>query len=208
MTTATKERGILMHARSVNGILAGRKTQTRRIIKPQPYLVPSNGTHILMYMDRKHTQRVFNAEACSYGQPGDQLWVRETWKRQTVDSAGQHVAHRAHGAVHSCARWPCDVAADRTTDNKWRPSLHMPRCYSRITLEITDIRVERVQDIDWWDAIAEGVKDPRSIKIHLDRSHPRNPVNLFAQLWDDTNGKGAWDRNDWCWVVEFKRVGA
>lgn len=195
-----KERPILFHARSIKGILAGRKTQTRRIINPQPQANGGVGfTPIRPYRTSLGQWNWVIAETghgcrdpfnCPYGVPGDRLWVKEAIGKShqypdgTVDSY-----YVADDAMTVGDRWP------------WkRPRLNgmfCPRGLSRITLEVTGVRVERVQDISNEDALAEGIDG-------LTLGQP--PRIDFASLWNDTNGKGAWDRNDWCWVVDFKRI--
>lgn len=209
-----KERPILMHARSINGILEGRKTQTRRIVKPQPQpnggvgrqpIVPyltSIGTWTWVLKDTGHGNGTSGAP-CPYGQPGDRLWVRESgWMDRSEKRFFAYKSTPGICKVSDTGEFietlPGKVTAESMkTCYKPVPSIHMPRWASRLTLEITGIRVERVQDITPEDCLAEGVQtesDYQSLKT------------LFAELWDDTNGKDAWDRNDWCWCIDFKRI--
>lgn len=217
-TGQIKERPILMHARSIKGVLAGTKTQTRRVVKPPrgwadkyPYIDRSvmkeswqtwwwNGVH----------EHVGVAQDCPYGQPGDRLWVREGWQafdreRQRFAGTTAIASAQMHVYATTVERGMCDIEYRADSDPKrdfgdWRPSIHMPRWASRITLEITDVRVERVQEINYPDMRAEGAL-PAAIcggeQAVLQRDY-------FQPLWDDTNGKGAWGRNDWVWVVGFK----
>lgn len=151
--------------------------------------------------------------------PGDHLWVRETW--------ATHECHDVSSAINRCGKssdlrvyradgWSNGAAHMR---GRWRPSIHMPRWASRITLKVTDVRVERVQDISEEDAIAEGITIPPA-HIGVDMSgmpieHPdghMGPVDIFAELWDSINAKRnggiySWESNPWVWVVEFERVG-
>lgn len=203
MNTEPKARGILMHARSVDGILMRRKTQTRRIVKPQPAGIPVfhdgrwwEAQNAFVHQDR--------ALKCPLGKPGDLLWVREAWG--TLKEF-DHLPPRDI-PPGSPVRYAHDLStdSDRHVAGKNRPGLFMPRWASRITLRITDVRVERVQDISEEDAIAEGiVMDGMGHAVSND-----DDVNWmsarakFADLWDDTNGKGAWDRNDWVWVIVFE----
>lgn len=179
-----EEKPILFTGEMVRAVLDGRKTQTRRVIKPQPGLLGPKDIPLLLYY-------------CPYGQPGDRLWVRESW---SVDMSMDHLK-------------PSDVPEDSivyyraNTDKDWerqstgqvmgkkRPSIFMPRWASRINLEITDIRVERVQDITEEDAKAEGVDWYPAMRAN----------RLFQSLWDSINAKRgyAWDVNPWVWVVEF-----
>lgn len=191
-------RPILFSAPMVRAILGGHKTQTRRIIEPQPARVWfSESEPNVQKINWKGCTYRPSCICCPYGIAGDRLWVRETWavaKKWDGKSPGwtygpvvgrPAVAFRADGAV-------------RSTYGKWRPSIHMPRWASRITLEITKVRVERVQDISEEDAEAEGV-DPIIAKVPTHR-------DAFRYLWDDINGDGEWDANPWIWVLEFERV--
>lgn len=187
-----KERPILFSASMVRALLADMKTMTRRIAKPvkHPDLgnVYSPGALVL----EQEPQHVID-RACPYGQPGDRLWVRETW------AYGIHAM-----AAKSDKDGPFVYAADGTEQgrlgDRWRPSIHMPRHASRITLQITSVRVERLQDISEADAIAEGVRN----SLHLPGG--RFARENFAHLWWTINGDGSWESNPWVWVIEFKRV--
>ena len=204
-----RERPILMHARSIIGILEGRKTQTRRIIKNPP--------SALAELKSEHAKNICVVDGgircdwyagvfsiplrCPYGQPGDRLWVRETWREpgscQMPDSSIPSFMTRSD-VIYK--------ADDESCDGPWRPSIFMPRRFSRLTLEVTNIRVERVQDISIVDCIAEGIMIPHGEPMYADEPLERySEKHAFNKLWDDTNGKGAWDRNDWVWVVEFKK---
>ena len=117
---------------------------------------------------------------CPYGQPGDRLWVREAW---AVHPETGSLLYRADD--------------EAPADTRWKPSIHMPRKHSRILLEITSIKVERVQAISWEDALAEGTdNDPATT----------DAVGSFAKYWNYINGAEAWDMNPWVWVVGFKKV--
>lgn len=169
----------------VRAILDGRKTQTRRVIKPQPHAAAdafawvARGKHS-RWTAQKDGKAIGLWFLCPYGGPGDRLWVRETWC-EFIDDQGRAVACAADG----WAECPAE-------DDRWRPSIFMPRWASRITLEITGVRVERIQDISEEDAQSEGVPIPI----------------LFISLWDEINGNRGygWESNPWVWVVEFKRV--
>lgn len=178
-----KERPILFSAPMVRAILEGRKTQTRRVIKPQPesHLDPDSvkGAWESGFIDVK----------CPYGQPGDRLWVRETfaWLPDGLN------ADQNHGRYH--------YRADGDLAVKWQPSIHMPRIASRITLRIKDVRVERLQDISDADALAEGVDQTNtSIRGYA--------AERFKRLWSSINGADSWHSNPWVWVIEFKKVEA
>ncbi|TXH90322.1 MAG: hypothetical protein E6Q78_05105 [Rhodoferax sp.] len=175
-----KEHPILFSAPMVRAILAGTKTQTRRVVKPTPEWIGKSG--VLSFNGRVGLPHAI----CPYGQPGDRLWVREAWNGYGPFKDGMHYYYRA-----------TDQNPDST---KWKPSIHMPRAASRITLEITGVRVERLQDISEADAKAEGYKEfPGSV-------NQMDPVTWYQALWEQINGPGAWDANPWVWVVKFKRL--
>lgn len=210
--TAIKERPILFKGEMVRAILDGRKTQTRRIVKPQPVFHKNkklpwewkpSGKDLPVYnWCRGHKKTIDCVHCCGwldfcpYGKPGDQLWVRENW----------NVSGLAWGKKPRDTQFAAKTAWKyQATDSKWqhgwKPSIHMPRWASRITLEITDVRVERINDISGTDAFAEGVTAP---------SHFSNSCSearyTFAELWESINGPGSWNANPWVWVVEFRRL--
>lgn len=207
-----KERPILFSDAMVRAILDGRKTQTRRPVRP---LDPDQWGFIDEYDDAPwplHHDKYgdFHRRPCPYGEVGDRLWVRETWR---VSTCGRNypsrrttisVEYRAGVSHHAFQRQREWVVDDAESDalvasacgkgriDHWRPSIHMPRWASRITLEITDVRVERVQAISEEDARAEGFPS-------------RSP---FAGEWDAiyaAKGLG-WDANPWVWAISFRRV--
>lgn len=176
-----KQRPILFSSEMVRAILDGRKTQTRRIIKPQP--AGEDGPFKDYVKD------------CKYGQPGDRLWVRETWathpfynkvRPSDLKPAYTHVFYKAANNVN-------------LSHYAWRPSIFMPRWASRITLEITGVRVERVQEINYGDAVAEG--------CYFREGETWGRLR-FAQLWATINNEPGkrWEDNPWVWVMEFKRL--
>ena len=186
----------------VRAILEGRKTQTRRIIKPQPdFLQIYNWKGRTVYEGEARqwcwmgmvleniwdfvANRKQMVERCPYGQIGDFLWVRETWR--PGDEIGSSIYYRAD------EEW--NVGAG------WKPSIHMPRRASRITLEITAVRVERLHDISEDDAFAEGITD-----IEGPNGNETSYKYGFLKLWDKINGKASTDENPWVWVVGVKRV--
>lgn len=207
-----KERPIIFSGEMIKAILDGRKTQTRRIIKNQPgprtvaytELLPGHFKPVRSLRDftgdiggkdHKKALNEFWANEKNetlyfpYGQPGDRLWVRETWAIGIMLAGGFSYKASNHR--------PAD-------GEKWRPSIHMPRAASRITLEITGVRVERVQDINAVrhdDVLAEGWP-------FGEKAQDENPVNDFRRLWDSLNKKRGygWDTNCYVWVIEFKRV--
>lgn len=219
-----REHPILFSAPMVQGLLAGRKTQTRRIVKvPRGYSAPnaaSSWTDFTTQADGTPTWLVrrtgdIKGESCKwmpcpYGQTGDHLWVRETCGR---DGDGGYVyradcspflnvelSNRADEFEHDCRNdegWA-----------RWIPSIHMPRVASRITLEITDVRIERLHDITEQDAIAEGAPDyEEGIDAPPpDDSYQWSYIASFTRLWESINGKGSWAANPWVWAISFKRV--
>lgn len=218
MSTA---RPILMSAPMVRALIEGTKTQTRRIVKPQPpagyvrhclYHAPVYGwTNVL----DDFTDNWFKVR-CPYGQPGDLLWVRERWTFVNVQRRGDQselvVAYNADGAdlpnrpaifVHDPdSRWY--DAALGWFDRRKRPSIHMPRWASRLTLRITDVRVEQLQDISDEDAKAEGVR--RHDWQYENGEGPETYRDAYACLWDHINGEGSWDQNPWCWCIQFECI--
>ena len=204
-----KERPILFSGPMVQAILAGRKTQTRRVVKLRygADVVVTNGqvwkparVDYAGYVD------------CPYGQVGDRLWVRETWNR-FEPWAGFFYAADDHSF---------GIGSDDDQDHiephniKWKPSIHMPRAACRILLEITGVRVERLHEISEADARAEGVErvvagvgwrrycDPDSEEVGVPPCGDAR--RSFRSLWKFINGDESWNANPWVWVVEFKRV--
>lgn len=195
-----KERPILFSGPMVRAILDGRKTQTRRIAKPQPDLLTT---------DSRPAWSTERGAMCPYGWPGDRLWVKETICR--VHPYDDDSVYAADGEPTFADAWPWK--------SKTLPAIHCPRGLSRITLEITGVRVERLRDISEKDALAEGVDQsslwvpgPRGTLIPqegktLTGSHP-TARHAFSCLWESINGDGSWARNPWVWVIEFKRLEA
>lgn len=190
------ERPILFSAPMVRAILSNAKTQTRRVVKDTGLYAIDAAIH---GPETAARELLALATRCPYGQPGQKLWVRETWRERVPDQDGRTLDYRADHTSED----PCDVP--------WRPSIHMPRAASRITLEVTGVRVERLRDISEADAIAEGIE--RSGECNWrDYGDPHNDFTSarrsYRSLWDQINGDGAWAANPWVWVVEFKRVEA
>lgn len=185
----------------VRAILEGRKTQTRRILKPQPVASDVAPERLLDWKDASYTVDQALAKECPYGQPGDRLWVRETWAPIFYDGP---IGRRGPGTLYR-TNMTCEQGVQWSPEGvKWKPSIHMPRKASRITLEIVSVRVERVQDISEADCEAEGIDDGWLVKNRL--APPRR--NAYAELFDEINGDYAWRNNFWVWVIEFKRVDA
>ncbi|GFZ67435.1 hypothetical protein PSE10B_39570 [Pseudomonas amygdali pv. eriobotryae] len=196
MSNQNKERPILFSAPMVCAILEGRKTVTRREVKK-----PAALDCLAAGFEPAFLALPGNADLCPYGKVGDRLWVRESWQ---ADAQVNDVAPRelSHGEP---LHYPADGALRQTgcsmiTPGKTRPSIHMPRWVSRILLEITDVRVERLQDISEEQAKAEGPIWP--VAEHLEMAWRVQ----FRTLWESINGAENWKANPWVWVVEFKRV--
>lgn len=233
-----KEHPILFNTEMVKALLDGRKTQTRRVIKPQPdtsdmktYTALTGRT----YDDRCATANHIDGKwylcipgmslevgRCPYGQVGDRLWVREMWGVGTrpcpVDGWYDGIEYKADefyiDEIEDLPLYKVEVPEDICLDDysgKWRPSIHMFRWASRINLEITDIRIERVQDITQEDAKAEGMTnddDPHWRPSYSDPDSGGNPSykNTFCCVWNSIYEN--WSVNPWVWVVEFKIVEA
>lgn len=188
------ERPILFSGPMVRAILAGRKTQTRRLVKPQPEQGIWKCGRSCLALGNAPPPPDGYERWCPYGLPGDRLWVRECWREL---GSGQ-------GADGKIPTYPVPVgyAADRGYSGPWRPSIHMPRWASRLTLEVVGVRVERLHDISEADAQAEGCAP---MLTHADPSAREQ----FESLWDSINGKRAtWASNPWVWVVTFRRLEA
>lgn len=215
-----KERGISFNTEMVRAILAGSKTQTRRIIEVQP---TSPHHKPLMHKDTGWCWWFDGGEAKSkpfrfkHVNVGDRLWVRE---RFGIDEGGD-VVYRAdvglnpkisdsNGNFSNFELEPADAHNIDVSNGyaKWRPPSHMRRFESRIMLEITGVRVERLQDISQSDAIAEG--GPRSHQsidqVSRELGYADFSRSWFAQLWEEIYGAGSWAKNEWVWVIEFKRI--
>jgi hypothetical protein len=193
VSATTRERPILFSGPMVRAILDGSKTQTRRVVKrhgdmefdPQD---PHYGPYWLPYAagDAEGEQAKVR---CPYGTPGDRLWVRETWAVQHEYDAA------APSEIGSKARWHY-AATENLGGLRKRPSIFLPRRGSRILLEITDVRVQQLQEISEEDARAEGY-EPQSTDF---------PVGWFHGLWDTIHGSGAWHANPWVWAITFRRI--
>lgn len=202
------ERPILFSAPMVRALLAGTKTQTRREAKKLVRHPDLGNLYTAGALVMEHEPRHVIERACPYGQPGDRLWVRESWMPDPpIDDswASTQWAGCRDGKIAGVPerfRHPrfCNYAADWLHGPvSWTPSIHMPRWASRILLEITDVRVERLQDITRGDAMAEGCPFPNM-------ANATSPRDWYAALWEEINGGGSWDANPWVWVVEFKRI--
>lgn len=209
-----RERAMPFNVDMVRAILDGRKTQTRRVVKPQPSN-PHPG--ILVWKNDEHfpetTFPKWMAERCPYGQPGNRLWVRETWAYFGGD---EYLYQKEPGSVGYRAEHDGLASAP---GGRWRPSIHMPRWASRLTLEVVSVRVERLQAISEEDARAEGVeRHPEPFTSGYRNYEPEpsfesvtyHPTarESFASLWRSINGAESWDANPWVWRIEFARVEA
>lgn len=218
-----KERPILFSGPMVRAILEGQKTQTRRPVTPQPRLTPRHLCKIaagargeLLGLVCGDPERI--THHCPYGLPGNRLWVRETWALCEALRVGEFGGDLWETELDAESPIPKQPTRDRDRrqfaiyradgdEGPWRSSIHMPRWASRLTLEITDIRVERVQAISDADALAEGIgagAPPDYVWVE------GRAANKFRALWDDINGPRGfgWDANPWVWVLEFRRLEA
>ena len=207
------EMPILFNAEMVRAILDGTKNQTRRPVK----LAASGRVKAVGSPKNWHTDDPAAVAACPFGRPGDMLWVRETWAvlHENADDLPDSVILEEceqgmpWTALRHRASFP-DLATYEDMFRRWRPSIHMPRWASRITLRVTDVRVQRVQDISEEDAVAEGVRwhDGEMIYAWKGISSAPSARAYFAEIWDSINeprGFG-WDANPWVWAVSFERV--
>ncbi|MEA4757103.1 hypothetical protein VBQ76_18215 [Klebsiella pneumoniae] len=214
-----KERGMIFNGEMVRAILDGRKTQTRRIMAPQPAddiercIFPNPGA-IGWKSSLRHKHGSTTAHFCPHGKPGDRIWVREAFRvhsRATDVATLVYKASERNSWTEQTNRVPVSVCNKPATPEKWTPSLHMPRWASRLLLEITDVRVERLNAISEEDARAEGIIDGGC--LNCGEPEPcgcANPepdaTDAFAYLWQSIYGSDSWNANPWVWVIEFKRV--
>lgn len=212
-----KERPILFSAPMVRAILEGRKTQTRRIVKGgiRPafgmYSFPAKGGGYWLYPNAINE---ILAE-CPYGKPGDRLWVREAFwleefKGRMFRQVGPSSFHdpqlsdMRHVMTAYRADWKDEKPQGR---ERWKPAIHMPRAVSRITLEITEVRVQRLHEISHNDALAEGAAFCDAGYRHLESGRVYDsPIASFRDLWERINGEQSFMNNPWIWALTFKRV--
>ncbi|HBT1760751.1 hypothetical protein [Klebsiella pneumoniae] len=210
-----KERGMIFNGEMVRAILDGRKTQTRRPIKWKQTRFTEigereDGSKWPWSEDAEHACDFWHP--CPFGAVGDRIWVREKWNKY-----GGLLTYRAD---HD---WIDDMRKETVCTAKWVPSIHMPRWASRILLEITDVRVERLNAISPEDAESEGLEctnftgfgdepglpsypEPDVYFDPLKKQWKEYPPEAFAGLWESIYGEGSWQANPWVWVIEFKRV--
>jgi hypothetical protein len=256
-----RERPILFSGEMVRAILEGRKTQTRRILKPQPFWCPCLPSADILGIWT--TDRIWHEKKwipslkpgtftwdegchppggfwklCPYGNVGDWLWVREAWMPFGSSPGRVAIGYKASNDIRpdgvtfeefGSGKWfnaseetyykfKRDIERMEAIGDKWRPSIHMPRWASRLTLEITDVRVQRLQEISEEDAWAEGCRqgEPTANGGYFPAEEP-DPSGIgergwdcatdwYADLWEEINGEGSWDKNPWVWVVTFKRI--
>jgi len=213
-----KERPILFSGPMVRAILDGSKTQTRRIVKPQP---PATTASVRAYHHpdpRPHFWACDGgslldwARLCPYGAPGDRLWVREAFIHEPADycwEASVSIPCRPATTIYRADSDPHGLAKGAG----WKPSIHMPRSLSRITLEITGVRVEQLQEISDEDAFAEGTPcyvcgRPMDGFSESDCHcfHRKARASDYQVLWESIHGPGSWAANPWVWVIDFRRV--
>lgn len=223
-----KERPILFSAPMVRALLDGSKTQTRRVVKGGAPSLPDGWSWQRLGVEGWYPvngpHRGQGIGPCPHGVPGDRLWVREAFRlTDTFDAdSPNRVAERCLDAGYSKPWAPLQFEADGSQRNwmnvgtltypttspqagKLRPGIHMPRWVSRITLEVSGVRVERLQDINEHDAAAEGVAAwaPGALSPE---SQSADLSDQFRWLWGSINGDASWSTNPWVWVVEFRRV--
>jgi hypothetical protein len=236
--STSHEKPILMSGEMVRAILAGRKTETRRVVTPQPqWVYPGNAQRGVVFSAINGrtfgvagfglAQEQWCVPACPYGVPGDTLWLREThyrfgrWVRNGKTATGaQRWRFVAVGgtscrfAVGDLQQMNIGKRSDRGMgiDHWWkRPSIFMPRWASRWTLRVGAVRVERLQDITEAGAIAEGVFPSRLYSDDMRATHKNSEyICAYRELWDKINAKRGygWDKNPWVWVIEFAKVEA
>lgn len=191
----TRERPILFSAPMVRAILAGTKTQTRRVAKIDDV---AHGKPVQWVSVAPCTTGILEV-SCPYGEPGDRLWCKETWCPDV-------------GCVTSTWYRATSPELPPGAGHRWRPSIHMPRWASRITLEITGVRVERLQVISEADAMDEGCRPaPMSMTgvycgADVLAASAREYRDAYRLLWEQINGPGSWDANPWVWVLEFRTL--
>ncbi|HHC3898579.1 hypothetical protein [Klebsiella pneumoniae] len=203
------ERGMIFNGEMVRALLDGRKTQTRRPIKWKQTRFTEigereDGSKWPWSEDAEHACDFWHP--CPFGAVGDRIWVRETWAEAGA-SAPDLKLYRANYPEHVPSIYENVPPAEEI---RWTPSIHMPRWASRILLEITDVRVERLNSIHDVDAMREGIQNLTTCS-HADFGIPgvvnaQHPVRAFQLLWESIYGADSWRANPWVWVIEFKRV--
>lgn len=196
-----KARPILFSRPMIRAMLDGRKTQTRRIVKARHFREDHGEDSAGQCIG---TGWFPELRLCPYGKPGDLLWVREGFAASWDTDTGKR----------SCVMWyRADFDDPWWLDARWEPSIHMPRWASRLTLRITDVRVEELQDISEEDARWESIglrtaDDFDGDRLAMTRAVCRSRRDGFAMLWDSINGPGSWDSNPWVWALTFEPIRA
>lgn len=192
----------------VRALLAGTKTQTRRVVKPQPeydadmlggvymFTPPKGvGSNTAFAYAKDPAKSSLLLATCPYGQPGSRLWVRETLFWSAHEDSWCYQAGNDQLMIEPTARI-------LLTPKPAIPSIHMPREASRLLLEVVSVRVERLQDIGAHDALAEGVE----YQYRNDCPPDERAITAYKELWASINGPDSWDANPWVWCMEFKRL--
>lgn len=207
-----KEYPILFNSFSVNAIFAGRKTQTRRVIKPQPTLgkLRFNGAIWQMWLGPNIGHDV---PISPYGKIGGVLWVKETWAAiwpdlDPVPLEKCNIEYKADTLAPYPGGWPAEDARGNPDAPKWRPSIYMPKWAARLWLEITEIRIEPLHSIVYEDLKAEGITDRLALEAMSKRDWPDAHAAAYSLEWDKINKKNGhiWATNPWVWVITFKKL--
>ena len=216
-----RERPIIFNADMVRAVLDGRKKQTRRIMREQPEVIPKEdefdqpGFWIPFNAGKTMVRNEDMYIACPFGLKGDRLWVRETFRvhsRATDVATLVYKASEQQSWTQQTHRVPIEKCNKPAVVDTWTPSIHMPIWASRITLEVTGVRVERLRDISEKDAAAEGVPLAGDLLPDYPGTYltPKGDFATakvaFQRLWESIYGAGSWQANPWVWVVEFTRV--
>lgn len=224
MKTEVKDQSLSFKAPMICAILDETKTQTRRLVKPQPpsreFMMGRSGTDIGMYQPKpdENLWRLTGAVGvarekmgsdfpkssawkCPCGIVGDRIWVRETWKATGLFGGEKPSRTQACSRFVYAASKEFEKAGD--TFFRWRPSIHMPRWASRITLEITEVRAERLNEISHSDVLAEGIREASAVQYG---SYQDDTRENFQHLWESIYGPGSWKMNPMVWVIGFKRI--
>ena len=236
-----KEHPIIFSPAMVRAILDGTKSQTRRIMKPQPFMQPILARHLAKRgWPEWYTEDSLWRKFCPYGSIGKKLWVRESWRIGAWNEDDEQIAVDYIADGYCRKEWldvPLDerdmfnrfwiqssddaakssIKPDGEGKYHWepgqspcrtRPSIHMPRWASRILLEITNIRIERLQSISSSDAEAEGIEHLCGMwrDYHSVQHAQIKAVDSYRTLWESINGKGSWDINPFVWCISFRRI--
>lgn len=210
------DRSILFNDEMVRAILEGRKTQTRRTLKPQPESFGPGDWHWngWRWQDHEGTTLKGPEEDCPFGQPGERLWVAEAHGYKVRSVGGTPHEQIAYRATDPDAVY-CYDCSGTELPMTWRESVQMPQWASRITLEITGVRAERLQDISEKDALAEGInqishgRDGYFFSATTTEANGHNlcyAADAFRDLWQSISSAESWEANPWVWVIEFRRV--